>query len=227
MEYKLNSLATKNTSNNYDATYFNWQRDSGIFGGIANTHIFRKFIKSQDTVIDFGCGGGYLLKNLNCKIKIGIEINSNAHQQIKKNKVFPYKTSQELLKKTGEEFADVIISNNALEHTPNPLLELKALYPILKKGGKIHFVVPCDNINFKWKPNDINFHLYSWSPMNIGNLFIEAGYNVVFSKPYIHKWPPFYKFWQKIFGWKIFNLICRIYGLIDRRWFQVEILATK
>ena len=201
----MNNSIKKNTSNNYDKTYFVWQTESGKFGGRANSFLFKKFVKLEDTVIDFGCGGGYLLSKLKCKNRLGIEINENAHEQIKKNGVLPYKSPKELLRKKGEEFADIIISNNALEHTPNPLLELKSLYPILKKGGKIHFVVPCDNVHFRWKPNDINFHLYSWSPMNIGNLFVEAGYDVVFSKPYIHKWPPLYKYWQKIFGWTIFN----------------------
>lgn len=227
MGFKVKDKAPKNTSNNYDKSYFIWQKESGEFGGFANAYLFKKFIKPRDTVVDFGCGGGYLLHNLDCKNKIGIEINKNAHNQIKKNKVTPYKSAKELFDKKGGEIADVIISNNALEHTPNPLLELKSLYPILKKGGKIHFVVPCDNVKFMWKPNDINFHLYSWSPMNIGNLFVEAGYKVVFSKPYIHKWPPFYRYFQKFLGWKIFNLVCKVYGVFDRRWFQVEIVGTK
>ena len=227
MEFKLKIIKAKNTSNHYDSSYFNLQKESGEFGGIANTFLFKKFLNPKDTVIDFGCGGGYLLSNLICKNKIGIEINNNAYKQIRKNGVLGFKSPKELLNKKGKEFADIIISNNALEHTANPLLELKSLYPILKKGGKIHFVVPCDNINFKWKPNDHNFHLYSWSPMNLGNLFVEAGYKIIFVRPYIHKWPPYYKYLQKFFGWKIFNFLCCVYGFIDRRWFQVEILATK
>jgi hypothetical protein len=62
--------------------------------------------------------------------------------------------------------------------------------------------------------------------MNLGNLFTEAGYRVEYSRSYIHKWPPFYK-QISAFGWPIFNLACRIFGHLERSWFQVEIKATK
>jgi len=51
--------------------------------------------------------------------------------------------------------ADVIISNHALEHTLHPLQELEALLPKLKPGGKVVFVVPCESIARKHKPDDI------------------------------------------------------------------------
>ena len=34
--------------------------------------------------------------------------------------------------------------------------------------------------------------LYSWSPMNLGNLLTEAGYEVLETGVNIHKWPPGY-----------------------------------
>jgi hypothetical protein len=78
-----------------------------------------------------------------------VEVNESAHQQIRDNGVLPFISPQALLDECGEECVDVIISNNALEHTLNPLLELKSLLPLLKKGGKMHFVVPCDSINYR------------------------------------------------------------------------------
>ena len=220
-------MSEKNTSDHYNSDYFEWQRKIGMFGGKANCFKFKKSIKPNDTVIDFGCGGGYLLQNLNCSERLGIEVNESAHQQIIENSAKPFISPKALLDDRGEECADVIVSNNALEHTLNPLLELKSLIPLLKRGGKIHFVVPCDNISYRWAPNDINFHLYSWSPMNLGNLFVEAGFEVIKVKPYIHKWPPFYQKIQKVFGWSVFNLLCRIWGRIERSWYQVEIVATR
>ena len=220
-------MPTPNASKHYDSNYFEWQRKIGGFGGKANAFKFKRSICSKDTVIDFGCGGGFLLANLDCQKRLGVEVNESAHQQIRDNGVLPFISPQALLDECGEECVDVIISNNALEHTLNPLLELKSLLPLLKKGGKMHFVVPCDSINYRWKPNDINFHLYSWSPMNLGNLFVEAGLQVIGTKPYIHKWPPFYRKIQKTFGWTVFNLLCRIWGRIERSWYQVEIVAIK
>lgn len=214
-------------SDHYDEGYFAWQREIGRFGGKANAYKFKGTVIPSDTVIDFGCGGGYLLKQLDCSRRIGIEPNAAAHKQVMENGVELFTSPADALAKLGEQVADVIVSNNALEHTLHPLAELKSLHPLLKNQGKIHFVVPCETIKLQWEPNDLNYHLYSWSPMNIGNLFTEAGYDVLRAAPYIHKWPHNYERLQKMFGWDLFNLICRMYGRIERSWFQVEVLARK
>ena len=62
-------------SEQYKAEYFNWQREVGKFGGKANLFKFRDHIKATDRVLDFGCGGGFLLEQLNCAQKVGIDIN--------------------------------------------------------------------------------------------------------------------------------------------------------
>ena len=224
MEYKKKDKVS--VSNYYDADYFDWQKNIGAFGGWANAYKFKDSISKSDTVIDFGCGGGFLLKNLECQNRIGIEPNLSAGESVKNLGIQHFKSPIDALNKLGEGVADVIISTNALEHTLNPLIELINLKPLLKEGGTIHFVVPCDSINYQYNPKDINYHLYSWSPQNLGNLFTEAGFRVEYVRPYIHKWPPFYTKLAKL-GWPIFNLACRMYGRIERSWFQVEIKAKK
>ena len=206
----------------YNEDYFDWQKPIGEFGGWANKTKFIKYIAKEHIVMDFGCGGGFLLKNIECKKKIGVEINPSAAETARQNGLYVYSKSDEV----DDDSIDVIISNNALEHTHYPLDELKKLYKKLKTGGKIIFVVPCENISYKYKPNDINQHLFSWSPMCIGNLFTLAGFNVIESLPYIHKWPPRHEKIAKL-GRKLFELACRIYGQYERTWFQVIIVAEK
>jgi hypothetical protein len=63
--------------------------------------------------------------------------------------------------------------------------------------------------------------------MCIGNLFTEAGFSVIESKSYIHKWPPKCQLIAKIGGRRLFEFACRIYGLIERSWFQVHIIGKK
>lgn len=62
--------------------------------------------------------------------------------------------------------------------------------------------------------------------MCIGNLFTLAGFKVIESVPYMHKWPRNY---VKIarFGRKVFDLVCRVYARYERTWFQVRIVAEK
>ncbi len=213
----------KNYSDFYDAKYFNRQVKNDEFGGWANLSKFNDFIKEDLNIIDFGCGGGQLLKNIQCKNKIGIECNESARKMAVKLGI-PVVDSADSIE---NEWADLIISDNVLEHVLHPLRELKELYRKLKIGGKFVFVVPCESVKFSYKPNDFNHHLYSWSPSNIGNLMVEAGYTVVESKPYIHKWPPFYDKFGKFLGRYLFDLSCRIYGHLETSWSQVRVIATK
>jgi SAM-dependent methyltransferase len=126
-----------------------------------------------------------------------------------------------------DEYVDMIISNNALEHTLQPLQELKGLYKKLRFGGRAVFVVPCESISYAYEPGDVNHHLYSWSPMCIGNLFSEAGFSVVESKAYIHKWPPKYRLIAGLGGRPLFDFACRIYGRLERSWYQVRVISEK
>jgi SAM-dependent methyltransferase len=207
----------------YKENYFEWQGSIGEFGGWANLDKFKSYINKDSIVVDYGSGGGFLLNNIDCKEKVGIEINEVARKNAEQMGIQSVSSSNLL----DDDYADVIISNHALEHTLNPLQELKDLYRILKSGGKIVFVVPCESVNYKYKPNDINYHLFSWGPMCLGNLFNEAGYNVIQSKAYKYKWPPKYDKIAKIFGRKIFNLCCKIYARIETSWWQTRIVAAK
>jgi SAM-dependent methyltransferase len=206
----------------YDADYFDWQQDLGRFGGWANQTKFAGFISPTDTVLDFGCGGGYLLEQLNCAERIGIEVNPVALEEARKRVPVVYQNVNEV----QSDSVDVVISNNALEHTLHPLKELESLYRILRPGGRIVMAVPCERESYSYAPNDINFHLYSWSPMAIGNLLTQAGFNVEKSEPYLHKWPPHYLKIAK-FGRTVFEIACKIYGRLNRKWVQVRAVAIK
>ena len=73
-----------NAQEYYDNNYFdNYQKQIGEFGGKANLFKFQKHISKGDKILDFGCGGGFLLNNLNCKSKFGVEINPFAREYCK------------------------------------------------------------------------------------------------------------------------------------------------
>src|SRR5438034_9091082 len=79
IEHALSSdNSNREVSTHYDQAYFDWQKDLGEFGGWANRMKFAPHISPADTVIDFGCGGGYLLKNIECAERIGVEVNDTA-----------------------------------------------------------------------------------------------------------------------------------------------------
>jgi methylase of polypeptide subunit release factors len=103
-------MSNLKVSKHYDKNYFGWQASLGEFGGWANLSKFVNYITPKDTVLDFGCGGGYLLKNINCKRKVGVEVNHSAVQTAKKNGIQVYQNVENV----PDASIDVIISNTYL-----------------------------------------------------------------------------------------------------------------
>ena len=212
------------TKKHYNKDYYKFQRKIGSFGAKANMIKFQKLIYNDLKVLDFGCGGGFLLNEFDAKIKkYGVEVNQIARCEAINKGIKCYKTSKDL----PSNFFDLIISDNALEHCDNPYLEIKELYRALKKNGKICLVVPLDSLNSKYNENDINFHLYSWSPMNLGNILKANNFKVIVSEPFLHKWMPYYSIIKKFLPWKLFHFLCFIYARLDRSWFQIRAIAQK
>ncbi len=205
----------------YDEEYFTWQKVIGEFGGWANLSKYKNHITITDTVVDFGCGGGYLLNNIDCNRKIGIEINPHAVKNAKSFGVEVFANPTEL----ADEIADVIISNHALEHVHRPLDILQTLRKKLKKGGKIVFTVPCEALSNPYKEGDINRHIYTWSPMNLGNLFNEAGFTVIEVLPYRHMWLPRGYLYGRKLGRPLFDFLCKIYDWSRPSQSQIRIIA--
>jgi 2-polyprenyl-3-methyl-5-hydroxy-6-metoxy-1,4-benzoquinol methylase len=78
LKRRFEDVMSESSSKHYNHKYFSWQKSIGEFGGWANLPKFMDYIKPEYNIIDFGCGGGYLLKNIECKHKIGIEVNPSA-----------------------------------------------------------------------------------------------------------------------------------------------------
>lgn len=208
--------------NHYDEKYFQWQKEIGKFGGIANKFKFVNFVKLSDTVIDFGCGGGYLLKNLKCKRRIGIEANPAAIDEARSNQIEVYANSENL----PDGIADVLISNHALEHVENPIQQLRILRRKLANHGIVVFVVPYQDISEEYEENDKNYHLFSWNRQTLGNLFKHAGFDGIKIDLIQHQWPPNFKEEYQQNGEKAFHQKCSIYAKFNQN-YQIRIVAYK
>ena len=191
----------------YDADYFRWQRSIGQFSAKANRFKFAPYIASTARVVDFGCGGGYLLAAMPCAERMGIEVNPIARAEAERGGVQCVSATEEL----PDEWADVVISNSALEHVESPLTELRKLLPKVKRGGRIVFCVPHETLDWSYAPNDINQHLYTWSPMGLGNLFTTAGFVVESVTPSKLMWPPRYEAIYRVLGEPLFLAVCALY----------------
>jgi len=176
----------------YDEKYWEFQKEIGKIGGILNKFKFNYVIRPDLTVLDFGCGGGYLLSSLTCAKKVGVELNPHARTVAADFGIETYSSIHEV----PSEYVDVIISNHAMEHVEAPLEIMKQLFRVLKSGGVLVIVVPCEQPSesgFFYRENDINNHLYTWCPMTLGNLSKAAGFTVMECTDFQHQWIPNYQ----------------------------------
>ncbi|OUU13810.1 MAG: hypothetical protein CBB97_25580 [Candidatus Endolissoclinum sp. TMED37] len=160
----------------YDKKYWDYQKKIGDKPHHTR-YINSKFsskIRPSDVVLDFGCGGGYVLNSLDCKKKIGIEINPSAKKQATKFGI----QIHESLSEVHDNSLDVVISNSALEHIDSPRVVLSEFNRILKKNGKLMISVPHEDLSYAFEINDINQHLFTWSPMSFGNLVQKSGFQI-------------------------------------------------
>jgi len=205
----------------YNRDYFLWQKEVGEFGGSANLFKFREHILPHHHVLDFGCGGGYLLKNIVCAQKYGVEINAVARNEAEKNGVKVFATLEDVPNK----IADIVISNHTLEHVRDPYGTLVTLRKKLRKGGLAVFVVPHQSYDEEWVPNDINQHLYTWNRLCLGNLFSAAGFTVQKVELIQHQWPPDYLRIYQEYGEERFHEMCRKEAQKNNN-YQIRIVAS-
>jgi SAM-dependent methyltransferase len=208
----------------YDESYFAWQSSSGQLMANLERWKFTPFVKPADVVLDFGCGGGYILAGLPCKEKYGVEVNPIARMEAERI-VKVHATVDDL---PADLIFDVIISHHALEHVDNPLHELERLKCRLKPEGKMVFVVPSE-IWLKqraYRPGDISQHLYTWTPLSLGNLFARAGLVVESAELLRHRTLPKTVLLYPLMPDSVFHFGCRLWaGLTRTR--QIRIVASR
>jgi len=208
----------------YDADYFARQAQHGEIQARANLFKFAEFIKPGGNVLDFGCGGGFLLSALDAEDRIGIEINPTAIAHAKSigiPNVFPD------ICQVADEWADYIVSDHAMEHVENPSNSMKEFFRVLKPGGTMVIVTPYDGVSTPYRENDPDRHLFGWSPSNLGNLGRSQGFKVIEAKEICHRWPPKWEtIWRRL-GPSAFHLTSQVYGRLRRDRTQVRLVATK
>ena len=138
---------------------------------------FTPYIQSEDTVLDFGCGTGEILSSLPCRRRIGIEVNEPSRAAAEANGVEVHSDFSAV----ADASIDVVITHHALEHTSQPFAIVSAMLRVLKAGGTLVAVVPCEpghRRSFRRWHEQADLHLFSWNPLSLGNLVKSCGFTV-------------------------------------------------
>lgn len=207
------------------AQYARWQLESTSAMGVINARKFRRFVTPEDTVLDFGCGGGFMLLALECARRLGTDPNETALTVARENGIDAFPSIAVVPPAT----VDVVITNHALEHTTRPLDELRSIRAVLKPTGRLVMVIPIDDWRTQrhYDSRDINHHLYTWTPQLLGNLLADAGFKLDRISIMTHAWPPGFRIWRR-FPAPLFDAFCVAWAILRRRRqiHAVAVLAT-
>jgi SAM-dependent methyltransferase len=155
-----------------------------------NMHIWERQIGPEDDVIEFGCGGGQLLKEIVARTKLGVEVNPAA---IEHASSLGIEVRTSLAEVPSASFS-LAISSHALEHVASPFETLKELRRVLRPSGRLVLLLPLDDwrspIHRKYRSDDIDMHIYTWTPQGLGNLLKTAGFVPREVRVLTHAWPP-------------------------------------
>ena len=189
---------------------------------------FARYCSDEKVVLDLGSADGFFLANLPAKRRIGVEANPAARllSRDTEKRCGVLIETVDSLGDVADGVADIAISNHCLEHILTPLAVLKELRSKLKPHALFVLVVPFDDWRKKehrtWRSSDVDNHLYTWSPLNLGNLLMEAGFKVDSCRVITGAWHPRF-FWILLrLHPRAFAIACFIFGLVTNR---REILA--
>jgi SAM-dependent methyltransferase len=196
---------------------------AGEFAGLAHQPKFAAYARPDYRVAQLGCGGGWLLRQLPCAERIGVEEDAALAATARRAGIDVVAS----LAAIADASIDLFISDNAFEHLEWPLAALREVHRALKPGGVAVFVVACESVLVRFRQDDRNGHLHTWSPQAFGNLFKRAGFEVLESRPYVHRWPPGSRHLQRWLGWRAWHLLARLYGFLYLPVTQIRVVARK
>jgi SAM-dependent methyltransferase len=194
--------------------YFEWQSGIGRLGADLNRWKVERYLHPDDTVLDFGCGGGYLLGALPVARKLGVEVSPRASEIATQNGL-------DVVSSLGEvpsSAVDVVISHAVLDHTLNPFAELKELFRVLRPGGRLVLWTPIDDWrDRRSRQRDPNFRMYTWTPPLMRNLLDEAGFDEIETAVSTYAWSLRFARYRHRMPMPIFRLACRFTSIVLHR----------
>lgn len=217
----------------YFKSDFNYDCESGY---LKKTYFkyFKKYLLTQDVkskkILEIGCGNGFFLQELKdngIKNVYGIEPGKSS---VEKSRVSIKNNIKIDILRYGlfpKESFDIILCFHTLDHIPDPNKFLEIAYSLLKKEGKIFFIVHNTNglsvklLNEKSPIFDIE-HIYLFNNKNLKQIFEHNKFKTSQVFDISNTYP--IRYWLRLFPLNIYlknNLI----KLLE--WFKLDSIKIK
>ena len=242
---KLNSTFNYFEHYEKDAEYFNYfEEESKITLNErirSREAIINKVSKNALTILDTGCGNGWVAEYFTKKNKQVISMDISKKNPIQALKLYSNKNHAALVADVfnmpiKENSIDILKTSEIIEHLHNPKIFIERLLTVLKPGGKIIIITPynekiikhiCVHCNL---PTPANAHLHSFNEKNIKELLPLNGFEfntIKFNNKYFTKLRLYYLL--KFLPFKIWNILDKIINLIlnGTSLFLVEIVKIE
>lgn len=184
----------------YDKKYFNYQHKLSLGNAVYQTKELRERapgfkhspvegLSEDSRVLEVGCSTGATLNDglFRNATRYCLEINPLAVQYQREH--FPRLHGTGRWGELPSGAIDFAYSFASIEHHTSPYDTLMCLRSKLKPGGTAFISTSFEHAGFgnshtneygrQWYKGDKHFHLYTWNPLNFGNLMTAAGFNVI------------------------------------------------
>jgi SAM-dependent methyltransferase len=162
----------------YDSDYHSRRHsslicDASLFTARASVEkwlYFRDFSESS-RILDFGCGIGQsiaLIPNA-----CGWDLSKESREICRERGITVY----EELSDIPHDSFDLVFSRHTLEHVPDPSRYLEDARRFARPDGRLRLVLPGkERRTITTTPDEMNLHLYCWTPQTISNLLHISGW---------------------------------------------------
>ncbi len=189
---------------------------------------FRKLLKDvlkykdSGKLLDIGCGPGYLMmeaRELGFDV-YGVEVGKKA-ADIAKDKFGENKIYNGILENSNFEnnYFDIIMMSDVLEHVENPLKLFQISYDLLDKNGYIIITTPntdsftCKVMKSKWSHYNIE-HIHYFNKASIEKLSNITDLNIIEIKPF---WKILtFKYMNNIFKFNNRKLLSNVFSILEK-----------
>jgi SAM-dependent methyltransferase len=147
--------------------------DTSLFAARASveTWLYFRDIPKGSRVLDFGCGIGQSIALL--PQACGWDLSRESREISRSRGITVF---EELADIPFEAF-DLVFSRHTLEHVPDPPRYLEDAHRFARPNGQLRLVLPAkERTTTTTRPDELNLHLYCWTPQTIVNLLHVSGW---------------------------------------------------